>query len=77
MIKLEDFKKLINEENLKNMNNLKMPFEWAYNEFLEIIDTEAVLTSEEINVEVNNIINDYMNWMLKSDFSKYELEDAD
>ena len=73
MINLEEFKYQLNEENLKEMEKLNMPIEWAYKEYQNLL---ADNNNENIGVNkgVKTIINDYINGLLYKEFNKFEMD---
>ncbi len=74
MIKLDEFKQLINEENLDEMKKLQMPAEWAYKEYINMLDEKADGEVVEVNEGVKAIINEYIEGLLYREFNKYELD---
>ena len=71
MINLERFINDLNDENLNEMKKINMPFEWAYNEYLELLKDDPNL---EVNNGVKEIIIEYLNGLLYKEFNKYELD---
>ena len=74
MISLDDFKSELNEENLKEMEKLTMPIEWAYKEYKNLLEESTNDEAIEVNKGVKTIINDYINGLLYKDFNKYEMD---
>lgn len=73
MISLTEFKNELNEENLKEMNKLEMPVEWAYKEY-QLLDEVIRGEEKDVNKGVKTVINDYMNGLLYKEFNKFELD---
>ena len=74
MINLSEFKDAINEENLKEMKKLGMPVEWAYKEYLELLEEHNDENTIDINEGLKIIINEYINGLLYRNCNKYELD---
>ena len=74
MINLDEFKNQLNEEILSDMEKLKMPIEWAYKEYQNLLSDNTNNNSIEVNTGVKTIINDYINGLLYKEFNKFEMD---
>lgn len=73
MINIEEFKNVLNDENLKEMEKLNMPIDWAYREYQNLLSDNNDETVE-VNKGVKTIINDYINGLLYKEFNKFEMD---
>ena len=74
MITFVEFDKIVNEENLKDIKNLKFDTQWAYDEYVDYVGDSVEKQNMDVNECLRLVILDHYNFLLNRDFNKYELE---